>query len=72
MDGPDEREVESGRAFIAALSSEADNGMVYESRMDVEDSEISYLGNAGDYHNDTGAHEHAADLSAIITQPQSF
>ncbi|CAM9602836.1 unnamed protein product [Discosporangium mesarthrocarpum] len=43
---PDKRE--TGRAYIAALSSE-DGG---ESRMDVYLSEISYLGNDGDYHND--------------------
>lgn len=55
VDGPDARAVESGRAFIAALSSEASSGTVFESRMDVQGSEISYLGNAGDYHNDTGA-----------------
>ena len=53
-DGPDERL--EGRAFIAALSGEnASKGIVYTSRMDVEDSEISYLGNEGDYHNDIGA-----------------
>jgi len=51
--GPDERL--EGRAFIAALSSEtADGTHTYTSRMDVEDSEISYLGNEGDYHNDIG------------------
>ncbi|CAM9960530.1 unnamed protein product, partial [Hapterophycus canaliculatus] len=50
-DAPDERL--EGRAYIAALSGEnAGMGIVYTSRMDVEDSEISYLGNEGDYHND--------------------
>lgn len=54
--GPDERVLEDGRAYIAALSGEnAESGKVYTSRMDVEDSEISYLGNEGDYHNDIGA-----------------
>ncbi|CAM9349963.1 unnamed protein product [Ectocarpus sp. 6 AP-2014] len=51
LGGPDERL--EGRAYIAALSGE--NGaqtIVYTSRMDVEDSEISFLGNEGDYHND--------------------
>eukprot|EP00752_Nemacystus_decipiens_P001269 g1266.t1 len=53
VDGPDERVQEDGRAYIAALSSENDVlDKVYTSRMDVEDSEISYLGNVGDYHND--------------------
>lgn len=52
--GPDERL--EGRAYIAALSGQnADGSIVYTSRMDVEDSEISYLGNEGDYHNDIGA-----------------
>ena len=52
--GPDERL--AGRAYIAALSSETEDGTtVYNSRMDVEDSEISYLGNEGDYHNDISA-----------------
>lgn len=50
---PDERL--EGRAFIAALSGESDSGGVHTSRMDVEDSEISYLGNEGDFHNDIGA-----------------
>lgn len=49
IDGPDERL--AGRAYIAALSSESD-GVAHTSRMDVEDSDISYLGNEGDYHND--------------------
>lgn len=54
--GPDERVQEDGRAYIAALSGEnASTGKVYTSRMDVEDSEIMYLGNEGDYHNDIGA-----------------
>lgn len=48
---PDERL--AGRAYIAALSLEQSaGGPVYTSRMDVEFSEISYLGNEGDYHND--------------------
>lgn len=52
--GPDERL--EGRAYIAALSGEnSAKTVVYTSRMDVEDSEISYLGNEGDYHNDIGA-----------------
>eukprot|EP00903_Cladosiphon_okamuranus_P007254 g7037.t1 len=54
--GPDERvlEVDGGnRAYIAALSGESAKwGKVYTSRMDVENTEISYLGNEGDYHND--------------------
>lgn len=51
LDGPDERL--EGRAYIAALSSESDDQTkVWESRMDVHNSEISYLGNEGDYHND--------------------
>lgn len=49
--GPDERL--AGRAFIAALSLEnSDSTKKWISRMDVEDSEISYLGNEGDYHDD--------------------
>lgn len=56
IDGPDERL--EGRAYIAALSAESSNGngIVYTSRMDVLDSEISYLGNEGDYHNDIGTY----------------
>lgn len=51
LDGPDERLED--RAYIAALSSENnDQTKVWESRMDVNNSEISYLGNEGDYHND--------------------
>ena len=54
IDGPDERL--AGRAYIAALSGENSAGTKsWSSRMDVEDSEISYLGNEGDYHNDIGA-----------------
>lgn len=50
---PDERL--EGRAFIAALSLEnLEKGKVHTSRMDVERSDISYLGNEGDYHNDIG------------------
>nr|QGV16393.1 Mannuronate C5-epimerase [Saccharina japonica] len=49
--GSDERL--EGRAYIAALSLEDETtGEAWISRMDVEDSEISYLGNEGDYHND--------------------
>lgn len=51
-DGPDERL--DGRAYIAALSYEDDDGVAHTSRMDVERSDISYLGNEGDYHNDIG------------------
>lgn len=47
---PDERL--AGRAYIAALSQQESTGEISTSRMDVEDSEISYLGNEGDYHND--------------------
>lgn len=51
LDGPDERLAD--RAYIAALSGEKnDQTRVWESRMDVDNSEISYLGNEGDYHND--------------------
>ena len=49
--GGDERL--EGRAYIAALSLEDEtSGTAWISRMDVEDSDISYLGNEGDYHND--------------------
>lgn len=42
-----------GRAYIAALSLEDESSnSIWSSRMDVEDSEISFLGNEGDYHND--------------------
>ena len=51
IDGPDERLED--RAYIAALSAENDDQTrLWESRMDVHDSEISYLGNEGDFHND--------------------
>ncbi|CAM9971825.1 unnamed protein product [Sphacelaria rigidula] len=54
LDGPDERLED--RAYIAALSSENnDQTKVWESRMDVNNSEISYLGNEGDYHNDVNS-----------------
>lgn len=59
VDGPDERVLEAdggNRAYIAALSGEnAQSGKIFTSRMDVENTEISYLGNEGDYHNDIGA-----------------
>ena len=52
-DGGDDRL--DGRAYIAALSLEDETtGAAWMSRMDVEDSDISYLGNEGDYHNDIG------------------
>lgn len=55
VSGPDVRVLEDGRAYIAALSAEnARSGKVYTSRMDVENSEISHLGNDGDYHSDIG------------------
>lgn len=47
VDGPDERL--EGRSYTAALSSESE-GQVFTSRMDVTDSDISFLGNEGDYH----------------------
>lgn len=51
LDGPDERL--EGRAYIAALSMEnVGLDKVWTSRMDVVESEISFLGNEGDYHND--------------------
>lgn len=58
LDGPDERL--EGRAYIAALSSESE-GQAFTSRMDVTDSEISYLGNEGDYHNDLGESQRTKD-----------
>lgn len=66
--GPDERL--EGRAYIAALSSESEDGVhTYTSRMDVEDSEISYLGNEGDYHNDIG--EKSALAATVRVNVQS-
>lgn len=62
---PDERL--EGRAYIAALSEEnLGLGKVWTSRMDVENSEISYLGNEGDYHNDISESKLREGLRRIV------
>lgn len=47
------------------LSFELD-GVAHTSRMDVEDSEISYLGNEGDFHNDISEFSSGLSMSGFI------